>query len=923
MSRVGSRLVAALAAAAALPGTAAAATFHVTTTTDQFGTGSACSLREAVTAANTNAAMGGCPRGAGAADVIDLPAGIYALTRPGAVEDENVTGDLDVLTTVTLRGAGRGRTIIDARRLDRVLSVSFTGTLTVDRLTITGGLTHGAFGGPGGPSEPGGGIYSVGAALTVSDSEVVGNRTGDGGAGAAQAGVPGLAGGGAGETKVGDAGWGSGFGGGIYSGGTALSIVRSSITGNATGRGGDGGLGSGGAGGIGNSDGNAGGSGGTGQGGTGGASGEGGGISAGAPVSITESRITDNTTGAGGAGGAGLGGSGGDGGPVGDGAGGPGGNGRGGAGGYAGAGGGVNIVGDAPITLEDSTIAGNRAGRGGLGGLGAGGLGGDAGSGNAPGGAGGDGTAGRGGDGGIGGGLYANGSPTVLRNTFDSGAAGDGGGSAGAVGGDGGAGSGDGTGGSGGDAKAQEGAPGGGGGNVHLLNDDSPGPILRNTTVLDGVGGDGGVPGLLTAGDGGPGHGTGDGGAGGDAVGDSAGGGGAGGGILVEDRGALDHVTVAGNRAGDGAGLGSAQAGMGGAAGGGVGSSPGAGGAADPGTPGSSPTAGGVAADPHSVELMRSVVAENTPEDCTVGGFLDGGGNVSFPTATCPGLVADPQLGPLQDNGGPTETRALGLGSAAIDIVDLVACAAIDQRGVTRPRGPACDAGAYEVAPPTVTVTSAATTRTGAVIAGRVTPNARPTSYRVVYGKTTAYGSQTLDSEAGSGTRPATVLVAVRGLRPSTTYHYRLLATNADGTSVTADRTFRTKPPDTTAPAVSSLDAAPARFAKGGRGTTFSWSLSEPARVAFRFARLLKGRRVAGRCRKQTRANRSRPRCRRVRPLGGFTLSATAGANQRHFPGRLGGRDLPAGRYRVTLVATDASQNASAPKRARFRITRR
>lgn len=41
-------------------GTAAAATIQVTTSSDN-GTGADCSLREAVIAANTNVAFGGCP----------------------------------------------------------------------------------------------------------------------------------------------------------------------------------------------------------------------------------------------------------------------------------------------------------------------------------------------------------------------------------------------------------------------------------------------------------------------------------------------------------------------------------------------------------------------------------------------------------------------------------------------------------------------------------------------------------------------------------------------------------------------------------------------------------------------------------------------------------------------------------------------
>ena len=56
-----------------------------------------------------------------------------------------------------------------------------------------------------------------------------------------------------------------------------------------------------------------------------------------------------------------------------------------------------------------------------------------------------------------------------------------------------------------------------------------------------------------------------------------------------------------------------------------------------------------------------------------------------------------PLLGPLTDNGGPTDTRALGAGSPAIDLAG--ACGlAVDQRGVARSDG-LCDAGAFEAPP--------------------------------------------------------------------------------------------------------------------------------------------------------------------------------------------------------------------------------
>jgi len=58
-----------------------------------------------------------------------------------------------------------------------------------------------------------------------------------------------------------------------------------------------------------------------------------------------------------------------------------------------------------------------------------------------------------------------------------------------------------------------------------------------------------------------------------------------------------------------------------------------------------------------------------------------------------------PKLGPLQNNGGPTTTVAPAFDSPAIDAADGGACPAIDQRGIARPQGAACDIGAFELVP--------------------------------------------------------------------------------------------------------------------------------------------------------------------------------------------------------------------------------
>ena len=140
---------------------------------------------------------------------------------------------------------------------------------------------------------------------------------------------------------------------------------------------------------------------------------------------------------------------------------------------------------------------------------------------------------------------------------------------------------------------------------------------------------------------------------------------------------------------------------------------------------------GGIYSHPDgTVMLKNTIVASNPSAENCAGTITDGGGNLSFPDATCPGINADPMLGPLQNNGGPTETMALGPSSAAIDAGIDAICAAppvnnLDQRGIARPQGAHCDIGALEqiLEPAAVSVSvlsaqSLPSTTTPAMVAG-------------------------------------------------------------------------------------------------------------------------------------------------------------------------------------------------------------
>ena len=80
----------------------------------------------------------------------------------------------------------------------------------------------------------------------------------------------------------------------------------------------------------------------------------------------------------------------------------------------------------------------------------------------------------------------------------------------------------------------------------------------------------------------------------------------------------------------------------------------------------------------------------------SLGHNLDSGNSCGF-TATGDITNADPLLGALQNNGGPTPTRGLTGSSPALDAGNDAQCPGADQRGVVRPQGTSCDIGAYEV----------------------------------------------------------------------------------------------------------------------------------------------------------------------------------------------------------------------------------
>jgi hypothetical protein len=108
--------------------------------------------------------------------------------------------------------------------------------------------------------------------------------------------------------------------------------------------------------------------------------------------------------------------------------------------------------------------------------------------------------------------------------------------------------------------------------------------------------------------------------------------------------------------------------------------------------------------------VVNTIVAGTTADNCHLepGAVLtDAGHNLDDGTPSTCGFTAaagdvvgaDPKLGPIGDNGGPTRTEALLTGSPALDAASNASCPTTDQRGLPRTStvDPVCDIGAFEL----------------------------------------------------------------------------------------------------------------------------------------------------------------------------------------------------------------------------------
>jgi len=260
-------------------------------------------------------------------------------------------------------------------------------------------------------------------------------------------------------------------------------------------------------------------------------------------------------------------------------------------------------------------------------------------------------------------------------------------------------------------------------------------------------------------------------------------------------------------------------------------------------------TGNGVLSSVASVAGIAGTVLWHNGTACS--GFVDAGYNVVDTTQagnTC-GFAAgngdlvnvDPQLDPLASNGGPTQTRAPRPSSPVINAIpnptsplfnDAVTgggfsiCPGVDQRGVARPQGPACDIGAVEIGnvAPTITGPATATFVTGTVGSLSYTTTGVPTPHLSEAGALPT-GVTFTDNNDGTGTLAGTAAPGSAGV-----YEVEITASNGNPPNAVQHLTLTVVEPlvitTTTLPHAVVGDPYSTNLAATGGTTPYTWTLN-------------------------------------------------------------------------------------------------
>src|SRR5438105_3795826 len=201
-------------------------------------------------------------------------------------------------------------------------------------------------------------------------------------------------------------------------------------------------------------------------------------------------------------------------------------------------------------------------------------------------------------------------------------------------------------------------------------------------------------------------------------------------------------------------------------------------------------------------------------------------------------------------------------------------------------------------------------------VRGALNGHAQPTSYEFQYGPTSAYGSASKSTGAGSGFTSVPASAKLTGLKPNSTYHYRLLATNPTGTTPGRDRTFKTL----ALPRVGHLTMSP-KVWRPPVGTTIRFSLNRAVRIRLQFFAEKPGRKVNGKCRPPTQSNGGAQKCTRLVLAGTIVFDGHRGTNTVRFQGRISKKkSLSPGQYQLKVVAVDPTTPKTSSRSTGFTI---
>jgi hypothetical protein len=194
---------------------------------------------------------------------------------------------------------------------------------------------------------------------------------------------------------------------------------------------------------------------------------------------------------------------------------------------------------------------------------------------------------------------------------------------------------------------------------------------------------------------------------------------------------------------------------------------------------------------PTATTRAASPVGMNT---ATVRGTVDPNGHATsyrfeYGTTTDYGLQTADDVAGLGDDPVSVSAALSGLSADTLYHYRVIAWPEDDPDAVVV----GADHTFHTITLPTVSTNSARATRPdGATLDGKADPNRSPTTVHFEWGPTLSYGNETPEMNLGRGSSMIEVSSVLNGLAPNTTYHFRIVATNAAGIKRGRDRGFRT-----------------------------------------------------------------------------------------------------------------------------------